>query len=128
MSELRRMCAYYYSFNETGEEEIDILLSAIACAGKAYHHTEEWQDGCQPYEICHRGETPIERIQNAACDAANRISAEREARSVQQEAITELWTALSNARLLTPEEIDAILAKYKLKEEVLCITAEHPTR
>ncbi len=39
-----RMNAYYYSFNKTGVREIDEILSAVAMAGKGYHHTEEWDD------------------------------------------------------------------------------------
>lgn len=39
-----RMNAYYFGFNPTGVREIDEILSAVACAGKAYHHTESWND------------------------------------------------------------------------------------
>lgn len=39
-----RMFAYYYSFTPTGVREIDEILSAVACAGKSYHHTENWSD------------------------------------------------------------------------------------
>ena len=65
-----RMNAYYYSFDKTGNLAIDRILSAVACAGKAYHHTDDWNNGCLPYEECHRGATPVEWIQNAAIDAA----------------------------------------------------------
>lgn len=34
----RRMDAYYYGFDSTGVDDIDRLLSAVACAGKAFHH------------------------------------------------------------------------------------------
>ncbi len=63
------MDAYYYSFDKTGVPEIDRILSAVACAGKAYHHTECWNDDSTPYPG-HEGETPAEWIQNAANDAA----------------------------------------------------------
>lgn len=69
----RRMNAYYYSFEPTGVEAIDRLLSAVACAGKAYHHTDQWTEsvfGSEPYEPDHRGGSPVEWIQNAAEDAA----------------------------------------------------------
>lgn len=69
MPELR-MNAYYYSFSKTGVTEIDIILSAIASAGKAYHHTESWHDDTQLYDQRFIGKTPIEWIQNAANDAA----------------------------------------------------------
>lgn len=40
----RRMDAYYYGFDPTGVVEIDALLSAVASAGKAYHHTSDWAE------------------------------------------------------------------------------------
>lgn len=63
------MDAYYYSFSQTGVFAIDRILSAVACAGKAFHHTSQWQDECSPY-AGHVGVTPIDWIQNAANDAA----------------------------------------------------------
>lgn len=69
MSETKiRMDAYYYGFTPTGVEAIDKILSAVACAGKAYHHTEDWNDKAEWRG--HRGNTPAEWIQNAAIDAA----------------------------------------------------------
>lgn len=66
------MDAYYFSFSETGEIPIDVILSAVARAGKAYHHTESWSsEDCDPYEPgIHRGASCVEWIQNAAADAA----------------------------------------------------------
>ena len=82
-----RMDAYYYGFERTGVEAIDRILSAVACAGKAFHHTEEWNnrvwDGTRenqhpaPYEPFLRGWTPVEWIQNAAIDAAAAIEQAR---------------------------------------------------
>ena len=66
-----RLKAYYYEFEPTGVEEIDRILSAVACAGKAYHHTESWYDETPSYELFFRGDNPIEWIQNAAHDAAS---------------------------------------------------------
>ena len=68
-----RMDAYYYEFDETGVLEIDKILSAIACAGKAYHHTEDWCEETEPYEPEHSGKNPVEWIQNAANEAAEVI-------------------------------------------------------
>lgn len=68
-----RMNAYYYAFSKTESHAIDKILSAVACAGKAYHHTESWQDDCDPYELEHRGPCPEAWIQNAAFDAAEEI-------------------------------------------------------
>jgi hypothetical protein len=67
MTEMR-MDAYYYGFTPTGVPEIDKILSAVACAGKAYHHTDSWNDEAE-YEP-HQGKTPVEWIQNAANEAA----------------------------------------------------------
>lgn len=39
-----RMDAYYFGFSPTGVREVDEILSAVACAGKSYHHTERWGD------------------------------------------------------------------------------------
>jgi hypothetical protein len=87
MSE-RRMDAYYYAFDATGVDCVDKILSAVACAGKAYHHTDGWNDDAGPY-CDHTGETPVEWIQNAAKEAAaalERIARERdEARVIEAE-------------------------------------------
>ncbi len=73
-----RMDAYYYGFDPTGVPEIDRILSAVACAGKAYHHTESWGEEMtygtpNGAPDGHEGKTPIEWIQNAANDAARRL-------------------------------------------------------
>lgn len=69
-----RMCAYYYSFKKTGVKEIDGILSAVACAGKAFHHTDQWNDSTDGWSYdCCIGETPIEWIQNAADIAAAKL-------------------------------------------------------
>ena len=67
-----RMDAYYYDFMDTGVPEIDLILSAVACAGKAFHHTEDWMEETNPYPG-HSGATPIEWIQNAADKAAREL-------------------------------------------------------
>jgi hypothetical protein len=70
MTEQLRMRAYYYSFDETGVPEIDKILSAVACAGKFAHHTDSWGDeGEWPP---HTGANPVEWIQNAANEAAEK--------------------------------------------------------
>lgn len=71
-----RMEGYYYSFNPTGNAAIDKILSAVGCAGKAYHHTRDWNDECSPYEHL-RGNTAVEWIQNAADDAAASIQQDK---------------------------------------------------
>lgn len=64
------MSAYYYCFSKTGVEAVDKILSAVACAGKAYHHTDQWNDECYYIPTGHSGKSPIEWIQNAANEAA----------------------------------------------------------
>ena len=108
MIEEQRMDAYYYGFEPTGVVEIDRILSAVACAGKAYHHTEEWNS-----EIIYgtssgapdpflRGKNPVEWIQNAAYDAA---AVWKGAAKVER--------AMFRLSELTPLEIKAIDAKIK---------------
>ena len=66
-----RMNAYHYDFHPTGNDAIDRILSAVACAGKAFHHTKywaEWYDYNTPDG--HVGDSPVDWIQNAANDAA----------------------------------------------------------
>lgn len=71
-----RLDAYYFGFDSTGNEDIDRVLSAVACAGKAYHHTSDWTEPiAKPYEPTHRGGTCAEWIQNAANDAATKLAA-----------------------------------------------------
>lgn len=69
-----RMDAYYYSFGKTGVLSVDKVLSAVACAGKSYHHTEDWTSECEPRQY-HSGTTPAEWIQDAADDAATQVRA-----------------------------------------------------
>lgn len=72
-----QMDAYYYEFTPTGVFEIDKILSAIACAGKAFHHTQDWNDKCSYIPEPHSGKTPIDWIQNAANEAAERLKGEK---------------------------------------------------
>ena len=67
-----RMDAYYYCFTKTEVPEIDRILSAVACAGKAYHHTDQWTDERDSSYTPegHAGASPVDWIQNAADDAA----------------------------------------------------------
>lgn len=68
---LLRMDAYYYGFDATGVESVDIILSAIAHAGKAFHHTEDWNNECgERGDERIKGKSAVDWIQNAAEDAA----------------------------------------------------------
>lgn len=69
-----RMDAYYYEFDMTGVHGVDLVLSAVACAGKAFHQTECWTDDIAPYHDGLRGSSPVDWIQNAAKDVAALIA------------------------------------------------------
>ena len=58
-----RLNAYYFGFMPTGNPDIDLILAAVAAAGKGYHHTDEWasDDNAPSY---------IDLIQEAARRAA----------------------------------------------------------
>ena len=91
-----RMNAYYYSFDETGVPSIDRILSAVACAGKAFHHTDSWSEEAYDGEAPepHSGKTPVEWIQNAANDAAAELRAENarlQAELAKSEALVRYW-------------------------------------
>ena len=69
-----RMDAYYFSFSETGVDAIDRILSAVAQAGKGYHHTELWGDEDLEDMGEFHGGSYVAWIQNAANDAAKRLA------------------------------------------------------
>ena len=64
-----RMNAYYYSFDPTGQPAIDAILSAVAHAGKGYHHTESWRDDGE-WSRWGEGRSVVDVIQAAANEAA----------------------------------------------------------
>lgn len=74
-SELR-MDAYYYGFEPTGDKDIDLILCAIATAGKASHHTDGWNDDVDHGYKNVDGRCPIDWVQNAANKAAKSRSPE----------------------------------------------------
>ena len=81
MSDELRMNAYYFGFTPTGVREIDLILSAIAHAGKGYHHTEYWLDPVEDYGPFRGGAYGYAGwIQRAAEDAAAEIKRLRDAK------------------------------------------------
>jgi len=62
--------AYYYSFRATGDADIDLILAAVAAAGKGAHHTDGWLD--DDYGPSYR-----DQIQEAA-DRAAKVRTESE--------------------------------------------------
>lgn len=87
-----RMAAYYYGFAGTGVIAIDRVLSAVACAGKAYHYTSEWNDDCDAWHDGLRGTSPVNWIECAADDAAADIRALIESHKAQAARIA-MWEA-----------------------------------
>ena len=71
MPEKLRMSAYYYSFQPTGCEAVDKILSAVATAGKGCHHTGDWGEKLLD------GTTYVGRIQEAANNAAKEFSPDK---------------------------------------------------
>lgn len=78
-TEALRMDAYYFSFDSTGARSIDRVLSAVACAGKAFHHTSEWTEPCEAYMSETKGNSCREWIQSAAVEAATEQAQLRDA-------------------------------------------------
>ena len=71
-----RMEAYWYSFATTGNRQVDEILSAVACAGKAAQNTSYWVDEIPNHYGDHlEGLSPIAWIQNAAQRAASHVEA-----------------------------------------------------
>ncbi len=69
-----KLDSYYFSFESSGDSKIDLILSAVANAGKYYHSTENWGDeALYKSDDDLKGRTPIDWIQNAANDAAAHI-------------------------------------------------------
>jgi hypothetical protein len=65
-----QMDAYYYSFEPTGDDGVNLILSAVASAGSAFHHTDGWRDELEPYNKRFSGKCPADWIQGAANEAA----------------------------------------------------------
>jgi hypothetical protein len=97
MTDKLRMDAYYYGFDSTGVLAVDKILSAVACAGKGFHNTEDWNDKCEWQD--HTGETPVDWIQNAANEAADEIERLRAEVERFREALSCTHTVLRDSRL-----------------------------
>lgn len=64
----RMLSSYFIDFDPTGNEDIDLILGAIALAGKMYHSTEWWADDEDDH-----GYSLNDLIQAAANNAAGRL-------------------------------------------------------
>lgn len=120
--ELRRdagnFSAYYFDLEPTGDPAIDLILAAIADAGKSYHHTGDWADE-------DHGPSCVYLIQEAACRAAERDKADgqrldRIAEIIEQ---VELRCDMGDGPVtptmqeMTQDEISRIYALSKRKPE-----------
>jgi hypothetical protein len=125
-----RMEAYYYGFESTQCREVDLILSAIACAGKAFHHTDDWNDYASPYPP-HEGETPIAWIQNAAAKAAAAFESQAARIAALQAKVAELEKERDNYKTMVMShdlikqaadlqaERDSLRAKFERAKEAL---------
>ena len=86
-----RLNAYFYGFAPTENDSVDAILSAVAWAGKGWHHTESWADDSDwnpaPNQL--EGRCAVAWIQNAAQKAADHITA-LEQRNAELEAELEI--------------------------------------
>jgi len=107
-----RMDAYYYSFRNTGLAVIDSRLSAVATAGKAYHHTEEWGEaGTWDDKPTHES-----RIQSAADESATLVRELVAELKTARERIAAFEVGQGNAGVLlgrAAEDYDAVVAELK---------------
>lgn len=63
------LSSYFIDFDPTGNDDVDLILGAVALAGKMYHSTEWWADD----EDGH-GYSLNDLIQAAANSAAKRLN------------------------------------------------------
>jgi hypothetical protein len=116
-----RMNAYYFSFEETGVRAVDEVLSAVATAGKCFHHTNQWSDSDKYQPV-----SCADEIQNAANRSADKIRAlESENNSLLDQLATKIeevaalkagGEVLAEARLngwTTPAEFDDYMMAKK---------------
>ena len=111
MSELR-LSAYYFNFDATGERSVDLILSAVACAGKAFHLTEDWNSESEPYEEAHVGRTPVEWIQNAANAHASELTSLRAEVERLKAELAQLNGTPQRRFLRIMEELERILGPH----------------
>lgn len=114
-----RMDAYWYGFSPTGLDVVDRILCAVACAGKGYHHTEDWNQEATPREACQRGTSPAEIIQNAALDSADMIRsavaamiAERDVLAAENRALREDSDRYRDLAVIDDSKVDWVKFKF----------------
>lgn len=115
-----RMDAYYFSFRPTGEVAIDRILSAVATAGKHFHHTQEWGES----RTFTDGETEESCIQRAANEAAQALAAAR------QETAQQIAEKIEKAKwgLLDPTYDFAARDRNAIVDECAALARETATK
>lgn len=63
--------AYYYKFEPTGCEPIDLIIGALHYAGKSYHHTQDWNNESGTGDI--DADSIVDLIQRTLNEAAGII-------------------------------------------------------
>lgn len=116
LPEGERMDAYYYGFDRTGVGAIDRLLSVMAYAGKAFHHTESWQDDMDwEYGPIRKGETCADAIQRVANESAEAIRAVAGRPATPEHPHLAAVEAYLNNAGIVPETL-----RYAATHEALC--------
>lgn len=127
-SEGWRMNAYYYGFDRTGQVVIDRILSAVAHAGKGYHHTEFWTDHLDYGAPSHlRGDSYDECIQNAAIDAADTLRI-AEARATAAEVASRGYRARAEKAEAERDALRALLTALHARSVLEVADAEAGAR
>lgn len=119
----RQMNGYYIGFDATGSFAVDKILGAVACAGKAYHHTDGWGDETPDYDD-HTGGTPEMWIQNAAIEACAALSAmpAPDAQAIRNAALREGRTQGIRQAISVCEEAGMdYRAEHMSAEQVACV-------
>ena len=67
------MTSRRFRFEKTGVAEIDAILEAIAIASRAAADTDDWNDDVEDFHPTSLGRNPVEWIQLAANEAAQKV-------------------------------------------------------
>ena len=113
-----RMDAYYYGFNCTGINAIDLILSSVSCAGKSFHNTEQWNETAYKYHDNQNGESPVDWIQNSAHDAADLIVNLEQQRDELLAALRGLMAIANDSNGVSGYHLNGAIAEWEDFEEI----------
>lgn len=75
------LSSYYFSFESTGNKDVDMLLYAVARAGKCFHSTDQWVEEIDWVNSpLLEGNSPVDWIQNAANNLAKSLEIKNESK------------------------------------------------